>query len=904
MDSFTGTRTSRKWMAFFLALSMILQFFMPLGMPMGAATVKAEGSEQELPDRDENDEEETVATRGVTDLRNLLDTDTDVSSGDAEDNEAMPLGQAASGGDVFEYEHGDVGPIKDVKQRMRFTGNTAEDCIRGLTGEIDFTIPDIPTYIDLVVIQDVSGSFKYDIANVKQTLREIVDSMDMGTEGEKNYPKNRFMLVHFGGQERMIQSDYEVTSDFVDNKFSPGEYKVESSSLCIDKSKATKAINRLEVAGGTPTIDGLAEAKKAYLDAVKVDEPYNSVEYTVDENPTEKRRRKTIYLLITDGVANTAKPENLLDTSFFGKFYPPISELRYSNKSYNWRRNQRGRDYIRYLYEDSINHAADYMVYNDVTGEWLYPFNLYYNEKNARIFRYNGVNYFIYYNPYSAEPHLDTEDLRIHQAGYNYRYGWYPVTPYYPFPYTTEDIDLNMSNMKLHGDRLKSEGGLGGGPATLLTGFWENSNEFTSIYSVGPWYFNDYRVSEKNPQTDKWEWVPHVSVRSQVTETLKEMASPRPSGDKFYFQADNNYANFEKALKDAYEEAAQTSNDKVKVELETGYSAIQYEIQKKNADGDYETILGHSETYTSGTKMDIPMLGLKGGDYRIVYQMREDVFQSGNKQPVDVKFYFDDVPHPLSLPDNEAYKIPGNTRKDCGLSVRKSVKSDTDKTNPERATLATQDEYFYFTNTYTIADDIATMTDVQLVDSIDSYVYVDDVEYVIEDKNGSTLNKITLEPQYENRDDPNEPTIVTIDLPEKPFEDQPGNYQVYVGGTIEVTIKGHIHDGVTAEQLDYIAKTLDPKPPIGSGDGFPIGIPNKSAIRYNNYLGDPEERESNRVRVIPPEIGDPEIAKYILPKDSPVSTLNQSDLTLTEKDQVYEYGIQVSFPDDIYGYKK
>ena len=79
-----------------------------------------------------------------------------------------------------------------------------ELCIRTIKGEINFTRPLGEKYIDLVIVQDASGSFENTIGTMKDGLKEVVDKLDSGRG-------DRVMVTTFrGGQYHQW---YEIDSN-------------------------------------------------------------------------------------------------------------------------------------------------------------------------------------------------------------------------------------------------------------------------------------------------------------------------------------------------------------------------------------------------------------------------------------------------------------------------------------------------------------------------------------------------------------------------------------------------------------------------------------------------------------------------------------------------------------------
>lgn len=76
----------------------------------------------------------------------------------------------------------DEGLFKNVVHNVELEENHEELCLRDLTGEIYFDWPKPSTFVDVVFIQDFSGSFKETIDKVGEAVNTIIDSLDMGLD--------------------------------------------------------------------------------------------------------------------------------------------------------------------------------------------------------------------------------------------------------------------------------------------------------------------------------------------------------------------------------------------------------------------------------------------------------------------------------------------------------------------------------------------------------------------------------------------------------------------------------------------------------------------------------------------------------------------------------------------------
>lgn len=244
----------------------------------------------------------------------------------------------------------EVGTVKNVKQSINNKDINMLECKRTLEGELSLNWPQQENFVDVVIIQDFSGSFKSTIDEVGTAVRNITKSLNMGTDIDGKSPKDRVMFVGYKGSEGIANLNSSGVPTF--NGGSPygypydafGSYEVKASNLFTDHVGIGNYISdhytSRYTAGGTPTVDGMRLAQAEYPKKTPTSVNYNKKTYKVGEQP---RTRKTIYLLITDGVANTAKFSNLPDEQKTAlKLYPGNNDYRNSpyipgGKSTGWR---------------------------------------------------------------------------------------------------------------------------------------------------------------------------------------------------------------------------------------------------------------------------------------------------------------------------------------------------------------------------------------------------------------------------------------------------------------------------------------------------------------------------------------------------------------------------------------
>ena len=177
---------------------------------------------------------------------------------------------------------------------------TQSGCSRKIetTEEINWRLPRKP--IDLVILQDASGSFKDTIPSVKKALKTLTTFVTE-EEYDENNPRlvktdnpdttDRVMIASFQGADGY---NWYYTQDFTGTPtIYPGwgaayNYKYKSSNLTSDESTVHSFIDDIKVNGGTPTVPAIEDAIKEYNDS----------------KGSMANDRKTVFLVITDGVAN------------------------------------------------------------------------------------------------------------------------------------------------------------------------------------------------------------------------------------------------------------------------------------------------------------------------------------------------------------------------------------------------------------------------------------------------------------------------------------------------------------------------------------------------------------------------------------------------------------------------
>ena len=185
-------------------------------------------------------------------------------------------------------------------QGNKNTKITQNGCSRKIekTEEIHWRLPRKP--IDLVILQDASGSFANTIPSVKKALKTLTTFVS-----EEDYDENNPRLVKTDDpdtSDRVMVASFQGVDgyNFYNNDTFTGkpdvyggwgakyDYQYKSSGLTTNQNAIHSFIDNISVAGGTPTVPAIEDAIKQY----------NA------NKGSMANERKTVFLVITDGVAN------------------------------------------------------------------------------------------------------------------------------------------------------------------------------------------------------------------------------------------------------------------------------------------------------------------------------------------------------------------------------------------------------------------------------------------------------------------------------------------------------------------------------------------------------------------------------------------------------------------------
>ncbi|MBO1003349.1 isopeptide-forming domain-containing fimbrial protein [Pseudogracilibacillus auburnensis] len=241
---------------------------------------KEEEKEKKAKETEEKEEKQTV------------NEEQDETEREAEEEEIIPLEQF-SGGAIPKAKAFSANKLQMMMQVDEGTathkiekGTSDNICIREVEGTVNFNLP-VPEEkkpVDIVVVQDASGSYSNNAGQVRQSLKDIVNMLDL--------TQDRMMVTSYRGYEGW--RSYRNLSDYnnervYDTRSGTNLILQNHTGLSNNANHLKNGIDQIRFDDATPTASGLQFAKNQYEAA------------TAGEDLSD---RKTIFILITDGVAN------------------------------------------------------------------------------------------------------------------------------------------------------------------------------------------------------------------------------------------------------------------------------------------------------------------------------------------------------------------------------------------------------------------------------------------------------------------------------------------------------------------------------------------------------------------------------------------------------------------------
>ncbi|MFD3450380.1 isopeptide-forming domain-containing fimbrial protein [Microbacteriaceae bacterium 4G12] len=690
-------------------------------------------------------------------------------------------------------------PVKDISHTLQ-TKDTANMCLREHEGQLKFQWPSNKKKIDLVIVQDASGSFKNTLPNVKSSLKDIV--------GQLNPQNDRVMVTSF--------QDYlgykKMNGSILDNR-GTGIKTILQSGLNSGLPSAKNGIDKINANSGTPMASGLQFALQQYEQAKGPADP----------------DRETIFLLVTDGVANVR-----LD----GYIYKETNQLS-DPTAPGQSSSEYGQDY-----KGALSQVTDQA--NQIKGKGYKLVTAFWEDRNSL----SASNQ--YYTKYDKEVGPYARNALQNMAT---KPEWFVLANNIEeftkqlFDTVTQVTKNDKMVLAFYNNLQVTEFNVSG-PNGFTTKPVLKDNQLTWDLAGQPegTYTLTYKVKETKPQPNGFDVAGGYFISSdQKIEIPTTKTSPNPNAGNCYnnvskkvsdtdqklvdaallnsineeFQYDINYKfGFDVeskqviALQDDLEDILNILDTKltnakgetiqITPTIDKAKSLITYTLPKQN--GSYAYLAGQQYTLTIKAKIkpDTSLDALKQ-------------FITNGGVPNTAKLILDDKP----LESNKVTVTPPIEEP----KLHKTV-SDNDETNVEHATLSSTKEKFTWNVNYEFGNAPGGYDSIVLSDDLEDVLDIVDVKVV--NKKGENVN---VQPKIDTTS-----KKVTVELPKKD-----GSYAYLAGETYTLHITSKIADHVSAEELaKYLAKG---------------GIPNKAELLFNN-----KSMMSNEVTVAPP-IGQIEIEK-------------------------------------------
>ncbi|MED0959942.1 isopeptide-forming domain-containing fimbrial protein [Bacillus paramycoides] len=723
----------------------------------------------------------------------------------------------------------------EAVQHKVTTKSTGNMCLREHEGELSFKWP-APKQkkVDFVIVQDASGSFEKTMPNVKKALGNIVDQLNPETD--------RVMVTSYQDYKGYKDSYGKVLSNS-----GPGIKTTLQAQLTSNFTFAKNGINKITPNSGTPTASGLQFALAEYEKAKGQNDP----------------DRETVFLLVTDGVANIRKD---------GYIYKLTNQL--TDEGIGYKSNEYGQDYVGALKEvtnesQKIKNAG----YKFVTAFWedrnkLAEPSQYYDKYDKEVGPYARQEL----KKMATKPEWFVLANDIEEFTKNLIETVTKVTKK-----EKDKLVLNINKDLLVTD-VQGSGPKGVNTKPLIQDnqiIWDLEGQPEGTYKV------TYKVKEKTPQSKEFnvadgyfmsfdqkfdiqtvKALPNENATKCTTEVTKKVSdSDRKLVDEALlnslheeFVYDVNY-NFGFDVESKQEIVIQDDLEDILEVLDAKLLNEKGEAVKVTPVIDKEKAI---VTYKLPKQND-SYAYLAGGQYRLKIKAKIKI---GTNIDV-IKGYLDKggVPNTAKLIiDNNPVvsnkvivKPPIEEPK-----LRKTV-SDDDEKNVEKATLSNVKEKFVWNVQYEFGSSPSGYDSIVLQDDLEDILDILDVK-VINNK-GEVVN---IKPKIDAAK-----KHVMIEVPK-----QEGSYAYLTGEVYTMQITSKIADGVNQSELArYMVKG---------------GIPNTAELVLNN-----KSVKSNEVYVVPPK-EKPKVTKT-------VSTQNEKEVekgTLQERNEEFTWNVAYQFGND------
>ncbi|MGH1058347.1 SpaA isopeptide-forming pilin-related protein [Bacillus paranthracis] len=684
------------------------------------------------------------------------------------------------------------------------TKSTGNMCLREHEGELSFQWPRNKKKVDLVIVQDASGSFKDTIGSVKSALNKIIDQLDPQTD-------------------RVMVTSYQDYRGFKDSKGNtlwgangPGIKTILQAQLSNSFSAAKNGVNRIEPNSGTPTASGLQFALNEYEKA----------KGQPDSN------REVIFLLITDGVANVRKD---------GYIYKLTNQITDRVDRY-YTSSEYGQDYMGALKEvtgeaQKVKNAG----YKLVTAFWEDKDSLaaptqYYDKYEREVGPYARQEL----KKMATNPEWFVLANNIEEFTKNLIETVTKVTKKEKDKMILNvNNDLKVEDVKVFGPKgsnakpvlqenqlvLDLEGQPEGAYKVIYK--VKETKTQSKEFNVANGYFIssdqkiDIPVAKASPSENAEKCITAVTKKvSDSDQKMVDEALLNSLHEEFVYDVNYNFgfdveAKQEITIQDDLEDILEildtnVVNEKgevvnVKPKIDAIKKQVVIEVPKK--EGSYEYLT--DEVYTMHITSKIAD-GVKQSE------LARYIVNGGIPNTAEL------VINNKSVKSNEMYVIPPKEKP----KVIKTVSTQNEK-EVEKTVLQAQNEEFTWNVEYQFGNDTTKLEKVTLQDDLEDILEVLDVKLMNEKG-----EEVKITPKIDEQT-----KKVTIDL-----EKKDGSYSYLAGLKYTMHIKSKIVEGTSAEVLaKYIAKG---------------GIPNIAELVFDN-----KPTSSNEVVIIPPSIGKIEIEK-------------------------------------------
>ena len=687
--------------------------------------------------------------------------------------------------------------------------------------------------IDLVILQDASGSFENTIGNVKAALSQLTTPVDainydpdkprlvftgdpdttdrvmvasfkdldgyrlydkqqqpsassyVDTSG-RNYDPEKGTWYYYSGNDIYwwnssinnwvikYEADTNFTGDYREGTWDGSKYTLESSNLTNDKTAIHNFINSITTNGGTPTVPAIED----------IIDKYNSVKGNMNND------RKTVFLLITDGVANGVRKDGKVVIEYSGKRSDKLLE----------------------------KYGINPLEYQQMEG--------------------------------------------------------------------SSNILARADELTKVGAKLKQAVGEKG---SVVVGFWEDLNKLTTYGQYYNIYDNGFRDTGINFGDNR-------SVREIFSTALRSLASPdkviNGKNATFYVNEQNDIQAFSNKVLASVGNALIKENVQGDFTVTEGYRVKSVSINhkkvvdKENIDKEHE-IRGTIKQDGNNVTISVPDAAFNPGENKFDYELVNTVEQPNLSEDEEVAPADDYTPTTEDkkvgelvgrfhvgkyqtdlIGSKEERTVKVNSLKYCYPNVKKSItdkNAENDKKDIEDPILTGKKSYgavlddvreeFDYTVDYRMNHiPLNFEKNAMLIDPIDYRLNVIDA-YVTETGSTQKLTDFTIRKINETDSvTKKERTVVVADIPQKPGTKtdsvDEGNYGGHKFKKYTLHVKVKIKDEYPYEksQKDYI-KILQ------ENDGY--GLRNQASIKWNGETDNPNDdtaqvRRSNNVFVVPP----------------------------------------------------